>query len=331
MWGLHNNAYGQELIDSRLVSIAWPYVGDLRKIGDDQARLRAHLASFYPHKKPLAHASWAGTLRRFAFEANVGDVVVFPNKQDRTLNFCRITGDYEYRPDRAKQPHCRSVEWLKTGAARTLFTQSALNEIGSALTMFAVKRHTSEFMRYIQATTEEDFTPNVPSPVTDDDTHLAVPSADLVDQHTRDFVADVLLTELTHEDFEHFTADLLRCMGYQAQVTQYAHDGGVDVIAHKDLLGVEPPLIKVQCKHTALTQGRPAVQQLVGTLDVNEAGLFFTLGNFSADAVNVERARHNVRLYPGTMVVDLTLRHYHDLPSTWRNKLPLRQVLAVDE
>lgn len=44
---------------------------------------------------------------------------------------------------------------------------------------------------------------------------------------------------------------LLRAMGYRTTVTQKSGDGGVDVIASRDPLGIEPPIIKVQCS------GRP--------------------------------------------------------------------------
>nr|WP_301335760.1 restriction endonuclease [Corynebacterium glutamicum] len=40
-------------------------------------------------------------------------------------------------------------------------------------------------------------------------------------------------------DFEELSADLLRAIGYQARLTQYSQDGGVNVIAHKDALGIE--------------------------------------------------------------------------------------------
>ena len=119
-------------------------------------------------------------------------------------------------------------------------------------------------------------------------------------------------------------------MGYESRVTRYVGDGGVDVIAHRDLLGVEPPIIKVQCKHTAETQGRPAVQQLIGTLDKDEAGIFFTLGSYSSEALSVERERQNLRLFSGTEVTDLTLRYYGDLPPRWRSRMPLRRMLVVD-
>ena len=136
---------------------------------------------------------------------------------------------------------------------------------------------------------------------------------------------------MSHQEFEEFTADLLRALGYEARVTAYSQDGGVDVIAHRDPLGVEPPLIKVQCKHHTGTVGAPEVQQLVGTQSPNELSLFVSLGAYSRDAVAIERVRQGLRLISGEDLVDLVLRHYGSLSQRWRGRIPLTSVLVVDD
>ena len=142
---------------------------------------------------------------------------------------------------------------------------------------------------------------------------------------------EALKSDLSHREFEEFTADLLRAMGYEARVTQYSQDGGVDIIAHRDPLGVEPPVIKVQCKHLTGTIGAPDVQQLVGTLGHNELSLFVTLGAYSKDAQAIERVRPTLRLINGEELVDLALRHYANLSQRWRLRIPLTPVLVVDD
>src|SRR3954471_20826207 len=57
-------------------------------------------------------------------------------------------------------------------------------------------------------------------------------------------------TKLEGARFEHFVAHLLEAMDYRTQVTPASGDGGFDIIAHRDPLGLEPPIIKVQCKRT---------------------------------------------------------------------------------
>jgi len=119
-------------------------------------------------------------------------------------------------------------------------------------------------------------------------------------------------------------------MGYQARVTQFSGDGGVDVVAHRDPLGIEPPLIKVQCKHVSSSMSRPDVQRLIGTLSPGELGLFVTLGSYTKEATSLEREKQNLRLLGGTDVVRLTLDHYEALPERWRARVPLRRVYVVD-
>ena len=149
--------------------------------------------------------------------------------------------------DAPVHPHRRFVRWIKTGVSRGLFPQKALYEIGSALTLFKVKKNVQVFEQFLEAGSE-----NIPQegpegiePETVDEWIETEPSAARLDQFTRDFILKTLLQDLSHEEFEHFTADLLRAMGYQARVTPYSSDGGVDVIAHRDPLGLEPPVIKV--------------------------------------------------------------------------------------
>ena len=157
------------------------------------------------------------------------------------------------------------------------------------------------------------------------------PRAGRIERHTRDFVLGRLESSVTNQEFEEFVADLLRAIGYEARVTAYTQDGGVDVLAHRDPLGVEPPLIKVQCKHMTSTIGAPEVQQLIGTQGLNEVCLFVTLGAYSRDAKSIERNRQGLRLISGEDLVDLVLRNYEQLPPRWRSVIPLRSVLVVDE
>lgn len=83
------------------------------------------------------------------------------------------------------------------------------------------------------------------------------PTAERIATDSRDFIIATLLKELEGAEFEHFVAHLLEAMGYRTQVTQASGDGGVDIIAHRDPLGVEPPIIKVQCKRIAGSTGGP--------------------------------------------------------------------------
>jgi predicted Mrr-cat superfamily restriction endonuclease len=54
-------------------------------------------------------------------------------------------------------------------------------------------------------------------------------------------------------------------MGYRTRrISREGADGGVDIIAHKDELGFEPPIIKVQVKATEGKVGDPEASALYG-------------------------------------------------------------------
>lgn len=332
MWGIHNNALTDELLSGGFVSIGWDALGDLRDIGLEREELRAALLDAYPDKKPRAIAGWVGILHRFAEEISEGDIVVAPYKPDSTINIGVVTGPYEFAAGAATHRHRRSVEWKKLGLPRTLFSQAALYEVGAFLAVFGVRRHRAEFEAALKSDTPspEAVEKEVEGASVEDDA-TDEPRASRIDRHTRDFVLEQIKTGMTHQDFEEFTADVLRALGYEARVTAYSQDGGVDVIAHRDPLGVEPPLIKVQCKHRTATVGAPEVSQLLGTQSPNELNLFVTLGNYSKDALAIERARHGLRLISGEDLVALVLRHYESLAPRWRSLFPLRSVLVVDD
>lgn len=332
VWGIHNDALSTELLDSSFVSIGWDAIPDIRTIGSDRDLLKKALEQAYPEAKAGAIPVWAGILLRFAFEVKKGDIVIAPYRADSTLNFGVVTGEYQFLHDAPLHPHRRSVRWIKTGVSRGLFPQRALYEIGSALTLFKVKNNVQVFERFLEFGAEDiaQEEPEGIEPETVDEWIETEPSAARLDQFTRDFILKTLLQDLSHEEFEHFTADLLRAMGYQARVTPYSSDGGVDVVAHRDPLGLEPPVIKVQCKHTSTQQSRPDVQRLSGTLAHGELALFVCLGSYSKDAVGYERERQNLRLLTGSDVVELTLTHYEMLAAQWQTRIPLRQVYVVD-
>lgn len=334
VWGVHNDTLTEELVRDGFVSIGYDPLGDLTRIGASRDDLKRALTDAFPDRKPRAIAGWTGILHRFVSEMAIGDVVVAPYKPDSTINIGTVSGPYEYLSDAETHRHRRPVEWKKVGVPRTVFTQPALYEIGSLLTVFGVRKHAEEFLAVLATSSDEvgEVTDAVERTAPRDEAEATdEPRASRVQRHTRDFVLDRLTRSLTHREFEEFTADLLRAMGYEARVTAYSQDGGVDVIAHRDLLGLEPPLIKVQCKHQTGSVGAPDVQRLVGTQAPNELSLFVTLGTYTREAQSIERVRQGLRLLSGEDVVELVLQHYADLESRWQSIFPLTRVLVVDD
>jgi restriction system protein len=333
MWGLHNDHPELDLVGNEFVSIGWDTLGDLSAHGDDKESMKTRVAQGVPGIKPGAVPGTAGVLLKFAFRMHPGDLVVYPYKPDSTLNFGRIASAYYYESGAPMHRNRRKVAWLKTGIPRTTFTQAARHEIGAAITLFEVKRHAAEFRAFLDGVTSPATTPPVAAdPEEAAEAAAEVPNADRIETDTRDFIIETLMTQLDGVDFEHFVAHLLETMGYRARVTRASGDGGVDIIVHRDPLGLEPPIIKVQCKRTTSSMGGPDVQRLTGSLAPGgtEMGLFVTLGPYSRDALHLERTRRDLRLINGNELVDLVFEHYAQFSPEYKRLLPMRSVYVVD-
>ncbi|MEC5293757.1 restriction endonuclease [Aurantimonas sp. C2-6-R+9] len=324
IWGVHmGRQHGGRPIDDGYVSIGWAALGDLRKLPADREAFKRQIERHYPKTKPGAVPVQAGVLFRFAHEMKTGDLVVYPSKANRTVNIGEL-GKYDFYPNAAddEASHRRAVRWL-AHKPRSDFPQSALNEIGSALTLFQVANNPEPFLAVIRG--EE------PEPVgSEEEESEAAIASQQVEERTEDFVIKRLKNALLPDRFEHFVAHLLQCMGYHARVTQRSGDGGIDVIAHRDELGFEPPVIKVQCKQTVDTIGRPAVQQLMGAVAQTEYGLFVTLGSFSRDALDTERQTPNLRLIDGQALTELVFEHYERFEPQWQSIVPLNVATFPD-
>lgn len=98
------------------------------------------------------------------------------------------------------------------------------------------------------------------------------------------------------------------------------------IIAHRDELGFEPPLIKVQVKSSERSVGDPAVSALYGKVSHEEYGLFVALGSFTAQAKSFARSKSNLRLIDGDELVELIFRHYERFDSDHRALLAMKRV-----
>lgn len=115
-------------------------------------------------------------------------------------------------------------------------------------------------------------------------------------------------------------------MGYRTRVSPPGPDTGIDIIAHKDELGFEPPFIKVQVKSVEGSIGAPEVQALYGNIDNSQFGLFVTLGRFTSQAQSFARGKGNLRLIDGNELVGLILQYYDQFDSHYKGLLPLKRV-----
>jgi len=320
VWGIHAGKTGDAdrlFLKNNCVAIGWIKVGNLEALKPDREAFKEKVAQVYSDAKPGAIPNYAGQLFRFIHEMKIGDLILYPSKADRQVHFGKIEGSYKFNPDiESTYPNHRSVKWLKS-LPRTHFTQGALYEIGSAMSLFQVKTYADEFLSALEGKTST-------AAPRQDETVILV--AEDIEETTRDFVLKQLSQELKGHPLTEFIAHLMNAMGYRTRVSLEGPDGGIDIIAHKDELGFEPPIIKVQVKSGDGSIGDPAVSALYGKVSITEFALLVTLGTFTNQARSFARSKSNLRLIDGEELVGLILQHYEQFDSRYKGLLPLKHV-----
>ncbi len=328
IWGIHagKTADAEALFFKKgVVALGWPKMGDLSKLKGDRESFKKAYAAAFPEAKPGGIAPSAGQMFRFLFEMKEGDLVLYPSKSDRHIHYARVKGGYQYKPSlEPAYPHLRAVDWVGS-FARTQFSQGALYEIGSAMSLFQIKNYADEYLAALEGK---------PIATAGSGGEVGAPDAEQIEEITRDFVLKKLSQELKGHPLSNLVAHLLEIMGYWTRVSPEGADGGIDILAHKDELGFEPPIVKVQVKSGDGSTGDPVVSALYGKVSNNEFGLLVSLGEFTNQARAFAKSKSNLRLINGNELVDLLLSHYEDLDSKYKGLLPLRRVWvpeAIDE
>lgn len=314
VWGIHGMDDSIFLKENKIV-LGWADFGDLRKVEATREAFKEHYLKTYPDGKKGAVGTSSGMLYRFIHEIKIGDYVVFPSKNDRMINLGIVEGEYTYTPDAGEYVQQRTVKWLKH-LPRTAFSQGALYEVGSSMSLFAIKNYASEFLSALG----KSFKPAIS--VAEDDESVAA-TADEIIESTRDFILKELSKNLKGYNFEEFVADLLNAMGYRTTVSQHGGDNGIDITAYKDEL---PPRILVQVKSQDSDIKETLIQSLKGAMREGDYGLFVTLSNYTKNAMKYLENTPIIRGINGTELVDLILKYYDQLSEKYQRMIPLKKV-----
>jgi restriction system protein len=334
------------------ICIGWTKLGDVSPYSTRPA-MKAAMRKTWPNWSDATVYASYGQVFRFAHEMKLGDPVVYPVKGSREIMIGEVAGPYRWAKDDRElmeNDYCniREVKWLKT-VPRIAFSPDALHSFGSFSSVSTSDEHLEEVIAVLAK--EIDLVARtltgtvgpaksgrggpyngggrVPMPdVRGDEAGVIVPDrpnlAELAVEETKDY----LLRQWSRSgtDFEQVVAAVFRAMGYTATTQKGTHDLGVDVVAHPDPLGVQPPLLKIQCKSGTGTVGGPTINQLRGLLNGPEKGVIVALGGFSNDARHVQQNDADLVLIDGERFVELFLEHYDRLAPEWRHRFPLTRV-----
>ncbi len=317
IWGIHAGKTGDAdslFLKKNVIALGWVEMRDIGKFKPDREDFKKQVSTRFPEWKPGKIYSSAGQLFRFVHEMKIGDLVVYPSKHDRQIHIGEVVGNFEYRPDLMEgYPQIRAVKWLKH-VPRTVFTQGALYETGSALSFFQIKNYADEVLAVLSGHEV---------PILSEEAEPT--NASDIEEQTRDYVIKQLSKTLKGLPLEEFVAHLLEKMGYHARLSR-VNEPSVDIIAHKDDLGFEPPIIKVQVKSSDGKIGDKDVSALYGKVGEGEYGLLVTLGQFTPHAVTFANSKSNLRLVDGADLVNLIFEYYEQFDAKYKGVLPLKKI-----
>ena len=312
IWGIHTQD-DYLFLRNNVIAVGWKEMGDLSLLMPNREAYVEKYISVYADAKKGNVSTSAGMIYRFVNEMQIGDYVVFPSKSDRMINFGVIEGDYQYSPSAIEYPQQRRIKWIKH-LPRTVFSQGALYEIGSFLSLFSVKNYADEFLTAL----DKDFNKESLS----EDISVGA-TADEIIESTKDFILKELSRQLKGYDLEEFVADLLRAMGYRTTVSPHGGDSGIDITAYKDEL---PPRILIQVKSQDGDIRESTIQSLKGAMREGDYGLFVTLSNYTKNAKKYLESTPIIRGINGTELVELILQYYDKLSKRYQNIIPLQMV-----
>ncbi|MFN5945902.1 MAG: restriction endonuclease [Phycisphaerae bacterium] len=340
------------------ICIGWTKMGNLAP-HDTREKMKAAMHKAYPDWSSGSVNASYGQVFRFSHEMQVGDPIVYPVKGSREIMIGKVSGPYRWASDDRELvdgDYCnyRAVKWIKT-VPRIAFSDAAIHSFGSFSSVSTSDEHLEEVVAVLEkhegtvlptvtgkvAPSKAQYGSELPVTVSESASkpkvEVAAPVADApadafnLAERAVEETKDYLLRQWsrTGTDFEEVVAAVFRAMGYTATTQQGTHDLGVDVIAHPDPLGVQPPILKIQCKSGTSTVGAPAVKQLRGLLNGPEKSILVSLGGFSNDARHVQQNDADLVLLDAERFVDLFLEHYERLAPEWRHRFPLTRVYVA--
>ncbi len=285
--------------------------------------IKAAYASAHPAESRQKVASSVGQIDRFAHSMVEGSTVVMYDPAERFYHIGVVDGPCLPVQKSEAIAYTRAVSWSGT-AARDALSQSSKNSLGGIQTIFAI---TEEVMADLIAAADagsastDDTADNLADDSSSDDETL-----DATFDNGIELIKD-RVTRLDWEDMERLVAGMLKAMGYCARVTPRGPDGGRDVVASPDPLGLESPRIVAEVKHRKGAMGAPAVRSFIGGLRAGDRGLYVSTGGLTKDArLEADRATVPVRL----LDLDAFVRHYVEVydaaDDETRNILPLTRI-----
>jgi restriction system protein len=161
---------------------------------------------------------------------------------------------------------------------------------------------------------------------------IAAATLEEAEEAARQAILDYLAT-INPYRFQDLVGKLLEAMGYHVVwIAPRGRDGGLDVIAQGDPLGVQGPRIKGQVKRRAADSVREEeLRSFLSLVEPDDVGVYISLGGFTRDAeAAARRSSRRITLIDGEALLDLWVDHWGELAQEGRELLPIKPVYFLD-
>ncbi len=294
VWGIHAKHEPYLLIERKCIALGWEEIGDLSKMPRERTAFKAAYAKlrkdYGETRQAIANA--AGQILRFAWEARIGDYVVYPMPGTRDVHIGRIVGNYRYEPSASIYRQQRRVRWI-VKMSRSDVRPDARNSLSCLSTFWKMDGEKAGFFRGV-AEGEIDKEPK---------------------RSGAELVRHSIYEKLDGVEFENLVADLLRLYGFTVELTGRTGDGGVDIIARRTCdLFTQTAKIQAKCRNTAM--GADVLRQLRGALNDGEMGVVFSYSGLT-DAARKFAREHFITEVDGDRIAALVWQHRAKLAKRW--------------
>ena len=310
--------YAADWLNRGLVGIGWDFgATDIASMSREQ--IRSGYAIKHPNDSKNKLAAAVGQIYRFAHDMEQGSTVVMYDPATRLYHIGTIAGPCKPATDIEEATFTRAVKWKQT-AQRDALTTSSKNSPGGIQTIFSISDEVVADLKSASKSETSSQPDETEDDAADDDARAATYDNGI------ELIKD-RVNQVGWEDMERLVAGLLKAMGYCARVTPKGPDGGRDVVASPDALGLESPRIVAEVKHRKGAMGAPAVRSFIGGLRAGDRGLYVSTGGFTKEArYEADRATIPIRL----LDLDSFVRHYVEVydkaDEETRSILPLTRI-----
>ena len=318
--------YADYFLRESVVAIGWGEVGEVDAQTPDR-EIRRLVNKAYPREKPKTRATWTSLVRRFIKDVGIGDPVVTYDNDSRMYHLGAIRSDAGRSSRKAngedRQEFFRKVEWTAE-VPRDSLSVPTKNRLGGILTLFRVPADASEeLLQCAFQPAQNGAQDDEPPPASEtDETDAIQEYIDKSDQFIEDAIA-----KLDWQQLQELVAGIIRAMGYKTIVSSPGPDGGVDIFASPDGLGLVEPRIFIEVKHRAGSVGAPAIRSFLGGRHEGDRCLYVSTGGFSRDARNQALGSNiPVTLIAMSQLRELLVEYYEALDSDTRDLVPLKRV-----